>query len=106
MIRAGKLDRRIGIERFTATEDVLGGQVKTWAPLATVWASATVIRSGERMTEGELAATADMTFQIRWGVGVTVLDRVAYDGRLWDISRVNEIGRRVGQEIIAVARSE
>lgn len=108
-MQAGKLDRRITIERFTATLDALGGEIRTWAPLATVWASATpspTLRSGERPADGEPAATAEMRFQIRWGLGVTVLDRIAYDGRHWNISRVNEIGRRVGQDITAATRAE
>jgi SPP1 family predicted phage head-tail adaptor len=38
-IAAGKLRHRITIQRETTTRDEYGSEVKTWLPLATVWAS-------------------------------------------------------------------
>lgn len=108
-MEAGKLDRRITIQRFTATTDALGGEVKTWIDIATVWASVEWVKDGERRERlqlSEVAASAEVRFQIRWGLGVTVEDRVFYDGRAWEITAVKEIGRRVGQELTARARAE
>lgn len=38
-IQAGNLRHRITIQRETTTRDAYGSEVKTWADLATVWAS-------------------------------------------------------------------
>lgn len=106
MIQAGNLDRRITVERFTATEDALGGQVKTWVPLATVWGQARPVSDGERFRAGEMAAEIDTRFTIRWGLGVGPKDRIVYGGRVYEIRGVKEIGRREGQEISAAARAD
>lgn len=103
---AGKLDRRITIERATVTTDVLGGEVLTWGTLATVWAQVIPVSDGERWRAEEVAATATHWFRIRWGVGVMPTDRIVYEGDVYLISGVKEIGRHDGQEITASARAE
>lgn len=105
-MEAGLLDRRITIERATETTDAVGGVVRTWGPIATVWAQVLPISDGERWRAQEVAASVTHRFRIRWGVGVEVTDRILYDGRVFLISGVKEIGRRVGQELTASARAE
>lgn len=105
-MEAGRLDRRITIERATVETDPFGGETPTWAEVATVWASVEWVKDGERLRAAELAASADVRFQIRWGFGVTVEDRITYDGRVYDILGVKEIGRHEGQELSASARAE
>jgi SPP1 family predicted phage head-tail adaptor len=109
MLDAGKLDRRITILRVVSeVSDGVGGKIQTWGDLTTVWAEVRPISDGERWRAQELqvAAVATDRFRIRWGVGVTVLDRIRFDGREFEISGVKELGRRVGQEITATARAE
>ena len=106
---AGRLDRRVTIQRITSrTQDAYGGEVAVWSDLATVWAEVRPISDGERWRTGEaqIAAVATHRFCIRWGLGVGPLDRLQYEGRVYEITGVKEIGRRVGQEITAVARAE
>lgn len=105
-MEAGKLDRRITIERFTATTDEVGGETQAWTGVAEVWAAVEPISDGERWRAAEVAASVTTRFRIRWGQGVTVEDRIGYDGRTYDIVGVKEIGRREGQEITAAARAE
>jgi SPP1 family predicted phage head-tail adaptor len=106
MIEAGKLDRRIRVQRATVIIDDLGSEVPAWADLRETWASVEWVRDSERFRAAEVSAAVEVRFQIRWGLGVTVRDRVIYDGRVWDISAVKELGRREGQEISAAARAE
>lgn len=106
MLAAGDLDRRITIQRAATVTDAFGGEMPIWTDLATVWASVELVKDGERFRAAEVAASVDVRFRIRWGLGVTVEDRVFYDGRAWEIAGVKEIGRRVGQEISASARAE
>lgn len=106
---SGPLDRRITIERATVSRDAMNEQVTTWSPLATVWASAAPVRDGERFADGEVRSLITMRFQVRWSStlsGLDERDRVIFDGRTYDIHGVKEIGRRVGLEISAAARSE
>lgn len=105
-MRAGELDRRITIERAVVTTDPFGGEQRAWAPLHTVWAQALPISDGERWRAGEVAAQVTHRFRIRWGAGVEPTDRIRYDGKVYEIVGVKEIGRRVGQEITAAARAD
>ncbi len=109
MLDAGRMDRRITIQRIAATApDGHGGTRETWGDLVTVWAEVKPISDGERWRaeQSQVAATATHRFRIRWGLGVTPLDRIRFEGREFEISGVKEIGLRVGQEITAVARAE
>lgn len=108
-MRAGDLDRRVTIERFTTTRDDFNNPVPDWAVLATVSASVEHIRDAERWTAQEVGASATMRFQIRYSSTVADLnakDRLVYDGDTFDIVAVKEIGRRQGLEITAAARAD
>lgn len=38
-MKAGQLDQRVTVERFSRTEDRLGQPARSWAPLFTCWAA-------------------------------------------------------------------
>jgi SPP1 family predicted phage head-tail adaptor len=108
-LQAGDLDRRITIERFTETRDPFNNPVKSWAPLATVWASRADVSDSERLAAQEIGAEITTRFRIRWSRALSDVDpkdRVRFDGRLYDIVGVKEIARREGLEITTAARSE
>lgn len=105
-MRAGKLDRRITIERATIARDSFNAPVETWAAVATVWAQQRPNRGAERFAVQEVAGAAVMTFHIRYRADLTVKDRIRYAGRLWNITDVRELGRRVGTEFDCVARAD
>jgi SPP1 family predicted phage head-tail adaptor len=106
---AGKLDRRIVLQRPTVTADETGQEVATWATLSTVWAAKLNVSDGERMAASEVAAQIDLRFQIRWSTTVADLnakDRLTFEGRIFDIVGTKELGRREGIEISASARAD
>lgn len=107
-MRAGKLDRRLIIQRKSITYSDSGEPIETWATLATVWAQARPNRGDERFSVRQLVGTAVMTFLIRYrsDLALTVEDRLSYDGKTWDIADLRELGRRVGTEIDATARAD
>lgn len=103
-MEAGKLDRKITIERATVTTGALGGETRTWATYATAWAEYTPVSDGERWRAGQMGATATARFVVRWSSAlalVTEADRIVHDGRTFGIVGVKEIGRRVGIELTA-----
>jgi SPP1 family predicted phage head-tail adaptor len=108
-MRAGRLDRRITIERATETRDAFNNPVLAWGPLATVWASVEHIRDSERWSAQEVGAAVQMRFQIRYSQAVADVnpkDRLTYEGREFDIVAVKELGRREGLELTAAARAD
>jgi SPP1 family predicted phage head-tail adaptor len=108
-MRGGKLDRRIVLQQATTTYDALNNPVKTWATLATVWASKTDLSDTERVQAAEVGADMTTRFQIRHSNTVSVInpkDRLTYAGNTYQIVAVKEIGRNEGYEITAVVRTD
>lgn len=108
-MRAGRLDRRISLQRATITQDSTGDEVLTWGTLTTVWAEAKPMRGAESFTAQQFIGKTPVTFRIRWSdatKAITVEDRIIFDERTFNILDVREIGRREGLEVDAYARSE
>jgi len=108
-MRAGKLDRRIVLERFTTTVDDYNEPVKSWSTLATVSASFEPLSDGERFRASETAANASARFVIRYSTTVRDLnpkDRLVFEDVVHQIVHVKEIGRREGIEITSLARAD
>ena len=105
-MRAGKLDRKITIQEKSVTTSARGEPIETWTDVATVWAQARPNRGSERFGVMQTLGSAVTTFTMRWRDDVTVLNRVRYDDKIWNILDVREIGRQVGIEIDCTARAD
>lgn len=107
----GRMDRRITLERDgeqTGT-NAFNEPIFSEPVSFTVWAAKQDVSDRERFTSAEVAAQVTTRFQIRWSSQTANVDtrwRVRYDGRIYDISAVKEIGRRAGLEITGAARAE
>lgn len=102
-MRAGKLDRVIRIDRFSAgLPDAFGTVTPVFAPMATLRAQVVQSSTEEFM---QAAGTTDQTaiiFRTRWLDGVTTSDRVLYENSFFNIKEIKELGRRRGLELRAV----
>lgn len=108
-MEAGKLDRRITLQRYGITYNADNEPIEGFADLATVWASVQYASDGEKIRAAEVGATISIRFQIRYSstvAGINPKDRVIYDGKTFDISGVKELGRREGLEISAAAAAD
>lgn len=108
-LSAGKMDRRINIERFVATVDEYNEPVKAWSVLTTVAAAYEPLSDGERFRASETAATASARFVIRYSTTTATVDpkdRLTFEGVSYEIVNVKPIGRREGIEITAGARAD
>ena len=86
-MEAGKLDRRITIQQATVTRGAGGGETRTWANLATVWANVRPM-SGREFTAGQQLGEVTTTFQIRYRSDVVEKMRVSYDSKTYNIRAV------------------
>ena len=110
LIRAGKLDWRVRIERAAVTTSDTGNDIETWAPLVTVWAQRLPQRAIEAWRAGGTAAELETAWRILWSSRVADLtprDRLRFpaadNGTVYEIAGVTEIGRREGLEIVTKA---
>lgn len=126
-MQAGRLDRRIRFEKAAFSQDEAGQRVRTWNPLHECWASRLPLRGNEAQVAQQLAAKAEVAWEIRWPYGYTADitprgdvrlidlsdhrekldgDNVVFVPREYGIVHVSEIGRRGGLRILAAARAE
>lgn len=107
LLPAGKLDRRIRIERPTKAQSPSGEEVDAWVLVAEVWSWKRDASARERLASEQKLAERTTVFRIRFRRDVTSECRiVADDGLIFDISGIGEIGRRVGLELTATARGQ
>jgi SPP1 family predicted phage head-tail adaptor len=92
---AGRLDRRVLLQREVTTQDEYGEVVITWQDVAEVWAEMRPLRGTERIDAAQLVAQFDTSWRIRWRPDVRAAGwRVRYDGRDHDVKSVAELGHR------------
>lgn len=103
-MRAGELDRKIIIEQQASGQDSIGEPNGSWSTFATVWASVKPVRANEIYSAQQVSPDRETRFRIRYLSGVTEKMRISYDSKYWDIRGIEEIGRRQGLDLIAVAR--
>lgn len=110
-MNAGKMDRRITIERFSKVKDEFNEDVETWVNLTTVWANRKDVSDGERLSASQVNSSLMSRFTIRSSVKsktITPNDRISYDGGVWDIHGAKETGhgRKRFIEITAMRQSD
>ena len=103
-MRAGTLDRTITIERATTAVDDFGTSQETWASFARMRAHVIQATTEEFMRGYGASSEAVIIFRIRHHPGITLADRVCFDGRLFDLKEIKELGRREGLDLRCLAR--
>jgi head-tail adaptor len=121
-MRAGRLDRRVTIQRKTETPSASGQPIESWANLsARRWASYSPLGGDERFADPQYAGKQQVEWGIRWSAdvaGLRPLDRIVYPAlegsplpepdhsAIFDIVAVHEIGRREGLRVVTVRRAD
>lgn len=100
-MRAGKLDRIIDLQRSAIIgNDGAGNPELAWTVIARLRAQ---IVDGSRQAtiggEKQIDSAETVTFRTRFVDGVSLADRVVYQGAVHDLVEVKEIGRRRGLEL-------
>ena len=111
-MRAGRLDRTLSLQRLTTSVDSAGTVTSTWADFATgiraellppsIVSDAKASRLVESAETDFIFGRTDetiLTFRVRYLAGVTVADRVVYEGNNLMITGATELGRRRGLDI-------
>lgn len=104
-MRAGKLDRKINIERLMETITPSGGSIKSWQVIATVRTELVQQSATEFLTGYGEAENGTAIFKLRYLPDITTADRVVYGGVIYNLKEIKEIGRRRGMELRVVATS-
>ena len=111
MSQAGRLSRRIVIQRSIDLPNAYNELELGWGQLTEVWAQRMDVSDRERLSAGQVNAALTSRFRIRSSSitrGVTALDRIIHDGGIWEITGVKETleGRKRFLEITASRQSD
>ncbi len=102
----GTLDRLIALEQATVTRRPNGEEIKAWTPAVTVPASVRYDAGNETVDNSQKQAVQRVTFVIRYRPGgLATTFRVRYEGQVFDIEAVAEIGRRQGLRLTSYSRA-
>lgn len=120
-MRAGKLDRRIAIQRKTTSQLPSGELVESWTTLGNRWASVGTLNVDEIPSQESFVAKERVEFRIRWEPqweDISPLDRVVCPSddaalstvptrSIYDIvGAAATIGRREQVQIVTFRRSD
>ncbi|MEG3165542.1 head-tail adaptor protein [Sphingomonas sp. PB2P19] len=116
-MRAGRLDRQIGICKYGIVTNEGGDDVEGFAPALAVAAGIKHLPGAERLQSAENAAMAPTVFLIRWSpdldpdapTGINPKDRIEYpvaSGRFLNVTSAIELGRRDTIEIAATGAAD
>ena len=102
MIKAGKLDRYITLEREIEQVAASGAVSKFWAGFAHVRAERLQASTEEYLAGFGEADAGGAVFRIRYLPGIITGNRVVCDGVAYDINEIAEMGRKRGLELRCV----
>ncbi len=98
-MRAGKLDKRIELQRETQIVKPSGSVTKAWQTFTTVRAEIVQQSTSEYLTGFGEAETNAVIFRTRYVSDISTDDRIFYSGKPYDLKDIKEIGRRRGPEL-------
>lgn len=109
---AGKLDRRIAIERFNENgRNEYNEPIKTWEAFTTISAKKTDLSDREKLSAGQVNSVRMSRFVIRYSTKsrtISPKDRIRFDGLIWDINGIKEVSEKRKRyiELTALAQSD
>ncbi len=93
---AGNLNQIVTFQRAVPWADDYGNTVNAWADHLSVWADVRETTGKERVDAGRVAEARTATVRIRRSLaslGLTTADRMTYNGGIWNIRSIAEVGR-------------
>ena len=106
MLAAGKLNRRVTIQRPGATQDAAGQPVEAWIDVATVWAGVLMLSGLETIKADGPVSQVKASVRIRWRTDIDAGMRVVLGSSVFAIKAVirDEVRREFIDLVCEVAQ--
>ncbi len=88
--RTGSFNRKITIETNTPVQSDSGDPVANWQTTAIAWAAAEPDRGREFFAGAGIVAAKPMLFRMHYRPGLTVLNRIVYQGDVYNIDSIQD----------------
>lgn len=103
-MRIGRMDRRITLRHMVESPpDANRSSVQTYAQYDVVWAEKVEAGGREYYAAQQVQAEIATRFRIRYRSDVLATDRISFDGRDFNITHIQELGRREALMLFATA---
>lgn len=93
-MRAGRLRCLVGLAQKSVTRSETGAEVETWPVVATLHASISQVGGREVLAGERLVADVTHEIGLRYRPGITPAHRLVYQGRVFNVVRVEDVGER------------
>lgn len=104
-MEAGKLDRKITIQSFTASQSSYGEPVQTWSDYkVNIWARVEPLSMRESFFAQQVGSVATTKFTIRFFTGIEPMQRVVFAGQNYNIEAVINPDNRNRELMIIASR--
>lgn len=105
MLAAGKLNKRVTIQKKSVTRAANGEEVVTWVTHLIVWAAIAPIRGREFFAAAQLQGAVDYRVTIRYNASVTRDMRILFGATVLDIvsEPINVNSRNESLELMCVS---
>lgn len=103
-MKAGQLDQRVTVERFSRTEDELGQPIESWAPLFTCWAAVEPLTGREYIAAQAAVSEVTARIRMRFRPWMTAQDRVIHNGTTYNIVSVIDV-RSENRELVLMCKA-
>lgn len=84
-VTVGDMRERVTLQAATDTTDAIGGLVRSWTDVATVWARVEEMSAREQYHREQIQSSANFAVTIRYRADVTTKNRVIWRGRRFEI---------------------
>lgn len=98
MDKIGRLDKRVTIQRRTATQDSYGQELDSWTTIAQVWAQVKPLGGKERMRNAAMVVESILTHTVTVRYSDTLMPpleadawRILYGSRIFNISTSRDV---------------
>jgi head-tail adaptor len=99
-MRAGSLDRVIQFQQRSTGLDYNGTPIDVWTAFATMRAQKLENATENRESDRGDTTDAIITFRMHWIDGITLNNRLSFEGQDFKITRLKEVGRRIGLDVV------
>ena len=101
---AGELDRQIDIYTRSVSSNDFGETPEAFTYNRTIWAKIIPAGGGEKIESKRETATNEVLFIVRYTTTITEVDRIKWNGRYYDISKIDTPDRKVFLHITAATK--
>ena len=103
-MKAGQLDQRVTVERFTSTPDELGQPVEAWAHLFDCWAAVEPLTGREYLAAQAAVSEVTARIRMRFRPWMTAQDRVIHNGTTYGIESLVDV-RSDHRELVLMCKA-